>query len=95
MKRTIALVLALAAGTAAVASDDNGSVDAATIDAIKTQLSLEGYEVLEIEAEDGMFEAEAVKDGVEYEIYLDDQFNITVPISNRSGVDNNRSLLTA
>lgn len=76
MKRIIALALAIAAGTAAYASEGHGTVDAATQDAIRAQLTADGYEVRKIETEDGMYEAYALKDGARYEIYLDADLNV-------------------
>lgn len=76
MKRIIALVLAITAGTAVIASEPHGNVDAATQDAIRAQLTEHGYDVRKIEAEDGMYEAYALKDGQQFEIYLDAELNV-------------------
>jgi hypothetical protein len=70
MTRIIALALAIAAGSMAHASDDK-AVDATKANAIKAQLTEQGYEVRKVEMEDGMYEAYAMKDGERYEIYLD------------------------
>lgn len=76
MTRIIALALAIAAGGAALASEDYGRLDAATEEAIRTQLVADGYEVRKIEAEDGLYEAYAMKDGQRYEIYFDRDLKI-------------------
>lgn len=76
MKRIIALLLAITAGTTALASETHGQLDAATQNTIRTQLTEAGYEVRKIEADDGMYEAYALKDGKRYEIYLDREFNV-------------------
>lgn len=75
MTRIIALALAIAAGTIAHASD-NMMLDTAKAEAIKTQLTEQGYEVRKVEVEDGMYEAYAMKDGERYEIYLDADLNV-------------------
>lgn len=72
MTRIIALALAITAGSMAHASDDEyGKVDPAKAEQIRTQLSDQGYEVRDIEMDDGRYEVYALKDGVRYEIYLD------------------------
>ncbi|QFT92785.1 hypothetical protein FIU86_08010 [Roseovarius sp. THAF9] len=76
MTRIIALALVIFAGGIASASDDDGKLDMAKADQIKTQLTAEGYEVRKVEMEDGMYEAYAMKDGERYEIYLDSDLNI-------------------
>ena len=76
MTRIIALALAIAAGTLAHASDDDIMPDTAKAEAIKAQLTEQGYEVRKIEMEDGLYEAYAMKDGERYEIYLDAGLNI-------------------
>ena len=76
MTRIIALALAITAGSAALASGSYDKIDPATQDAIRAQLSEQGYEVRKIEADDGMFEAYAIKDGERYEIYLDRDLSI-------------------
>lgn len=72
MKRIIATALAITAGTGALASDDYGALDTD----IRGKLTAEGYEVRKIEAEDGRYEAYALKDGDRYEIYLDRDLKI-------------------
>ncbi|UWQ77675.1 PepSY domain-containing protein [Leisingera sp. S132] len=71
--KLIALALTLPAA-AALASETAISADAET--KIRSVLTSQGFEVTEVEAEDGMFEAEATKDGKEYEFYLNDQFEV-------------------
>lgn len=76
MTRIIALALAITAGGFASASEDDGKLDLAKAEEIKTQLSAEGYEVRKVEMEDGLYEAYAMKDGERYEIYLDADLNV-------------------
>ena len=75
MTRIIATALAIFAGGLAAASDD-AMPDAATRDAIESKLAGQGYDVRRIEAEDGMYEAYALKDGERYEIHLDGDLDI-------------------
>ncbi|MFU8834090.1 PepSY domain-containing protein [Roseovarius autotrophicus] len=75
MKRIIALVLAISLGGAALASDYK-KIDPATTDAITATLTEQGYEVRRVKKDDGLYEAYAVKDGVKYEIYLNEKFEI-------------------
>jgi len=75
MTRIIATALAIFAGGLAAASDD-ATPDAATRDAIESKLAGQGYDVRRIEAEDGMYEAYALKDGERYEIHLDGDLDI-------------------
>jgi hypothetical protein len=63
------LALAIALPGVALASPDE-PVPQETQAAIRTMLEAEGYEVRQIEREDGMFEAYALKDGERYEIYI-------------------------
>lgn len=65
-----ALALALALPGMALASPDD-RVSEETRTAIRTMLEAQGYEVRQIEREDGGYEAYALKDGNRYEIYLD------------------------
>ncbi len=76
MTRIIVLALAIAAGSAAVASEGHGKIDPATEEAIRTQLTADGYDVRKIETEDGLYEAYALKDGERYEIYFDADLKI-------------------
>lgn len=75
MTRIIALALALSLGSLAQASDD-GQIDPAKAEAIKSTLGEQGYDVRRIKTEDGLYEAYAMKDGVKYEIYLDDALKV-------------------
>lgn len=70
-----ALALAIALPGMALASPDT-PVTEETQTAIRTMLEAEGYEVRQIEAEDGMFEAYALKDGERYEIYINAEMQI-------------------
>ncbi|OBY28217.1 PepSY domain-containing protein [Leisingera sp. JC1] len=71
--KLLALALSLPAATA-FASE--GPISSETETKIRELLAGQGFEVTEIEAEDGMFEAEATKDGKEYEFLLNDQFEV-------------------
>ncbi len=64
-------------GAAVFASDDYLRLGSETKAEITEQLTQEGYEVRKIEVEDGYYEAYAIKDGVRYEIYLDENLKIT------------------
>jgi len=69
------LALALALPGAAFATSDE-AVPADTAAAIRTMLEAEGYGVRQIEREDGMFEAYALKDGQRYELYINAEMQI-------------------
>lgn len=75
MTRIIALALAVTLGGMAQASD-SAPVDSAKADAIKATLTEQGYDVRRIKTEDGLYEAYAMKDGVKYEIYLNDTLDV-------------------
>ena len=75
MTRIIALSLALALGGAVHASD-YAKVDPAKAEAIKTILTEQGYDVRRVKSENGLYEAYAMKDGVKYEIYLNEVLEI-------------------
>ncbi len=79
MKRLIALALAISTGAAAAIASDSQTtpVDDATTQAITQTLMGQGYQVTEIEAEDGGFEAYAMKDGTFFEIELNADLAIT------------------
>jgi hypothetical protein len=78
-KKTMIAVLATAAiaGTSitAFASEDD-AVSVETQNQIRTTLEEQGYEVRKIKAEDGMYEAYAMKNGKRLEIYLDGDMKI-------------------
>ena len=71
--KLLALALTLPAA-AAFASGAAPSPETET--KIRNLLTGQGYEVTEIEAEDGMFEAEATKDGKAFEFYLNEQLEV-------------------
>ena len=71
--KLLALAIALPAA-AAMASETAPSPD--TEAKIRDLLTGQGYEVTEIEAEDGLFEAEATKNGKAYEFHLNDQIEV-------------------
>lgn len=77
MTRIIALALALALslGNIAQASDDK-IIDPAKAEEIKTSLGAQGYDVRRIKTEDGLYEAYAMKDGIKYELYLNEALEI-------------------
>lgn len=77
MNRTLPAALALAIalpGVALATSDD--MVPQESQAAIRTMLQSEGYEVRQIEREDGMYEAYALKNGERYEIYINAEMQI-------------------
>ena len=69
------LALSLTLPGVAMASSD-AEVPAETQAAIRTMLAEQGYEVRQIQTEDGLFEAYALKDGKRYEIYINGQMEI-------------------
>lgn len=71
--KLLALALALPAA-AAFASD--GAPNAETQAKILELLTGQGYDVRKIEAEDGQYEAYAVKDGKKYELYLNGKIEV-------------------
>ncbi|WP_306154355.1 PepSY domain-containing protein [Roseovarius sp. MMSF_3281] len=71
MTRIIALTLAIAAGTVAHASDDYMRIDPSKADQIETRMTEKGYDLRKIEMDDGMYEVDAIKNGVRYEFNLD------------------------
>lgn len=70
----LALVLPAAAFASGVTSATQPSAEVVT--QIHQALQAEGMEVQEIELENDGFEVEAVKDGLEFEIYMDAGLNI-------------------
>lgn len=81
MKRLAAFALAsalfFAAMPDAIASgDDYRRLDPQTEQAIRDRLTEQGYDVRRIKAEDGKYEAYALKDGKRLEIYLNDKLEI-------------------
>jgi hypothetical protein len=79
LKKSYALIPAVVIslyGIAAFASEDDLRLNSETKTEITEQLTQEGYEVRKIEAEDGFYEAYAIKNGVRYEIYLDKNLKI-------------------
>ena len=75
MKQILALILALALGQMALASD-GAKLDDAKVAEIKATLTEQGYDVRRVKTEDGMYEAYAMKDGERVEIYLNDKLEI-------------------
>ncbi|MEP1930166.1 MAG: PepSY domain-containing protein [Paracoccaceae bacterium] len=74
---TLAVCAVLALPVAgAMASDNDIQITDEVTQSIENKLTAEGYEVSEIEFEDGLYEAEAEKDGQEYEIVLNSEFEI-------------------
>ncbi len=63
-------------------SDDNGNwrlgrIEPAVAERIKSQLEGEGYTVRRIKRDDGLIEVYAMKDGQRFELYLDENLQIT------------------
>lgn len=76
MKQTVK-ILALALSLPAAAALASGApVSPETEISIRDLLTGQGFQVKEIEAEDGLFEAEATKDGKSYEFYLNEQIEV-------------------
>lgn len=77
MKRILPAILALSLALPGVAlASSNAEVPADTQAAIRTMLEAQGYEVRQIQTEDGLYEAYALKDGKRYEIYINAQMEI-------------------
>ncbi len=72
--RFTAALLALALPTATLASGATTSLGKGP--EIRSLLSAQGFEVTEIDYEDGYFEAEAIRGGIEYDIYLTEDLEI-------------------
>jgi len=70
----LAAAFILPASFAAASNDGMISEDVQA--QIRTTLTEQGYEVRQIEMEDGMIEVYALKDGQRFELYLDDAYNI-------------------
>jgi hypothetical protein len=71
----ICSVLALPVASAMASGEQEQLTDEVT-QSIRTKLTAEGYEVGEIEIEDGLYEAEAQKDGQQFEVHLNAAFEI-------------------
>lgn len=76
LSKTAALLALALALTAPAARAEDGAVDAATQARVEAAMTAQGYEVRKIEAEDGLIEVYAVKDGKTYEIFLDADLNV-------------------
>lgn len=70
---TTAIVVFMA--VPALASSSRGLTDEIRAQ-INATLSNQGYEVVRVKMEDGLYEAYARKDGQRFEVYLDKEFNI-------------------
>lgn len=66
-----ALALSVLTSSVALASGDEGKVDAAIQEKLTAQLVAEGYEVRQFKAEDGLIEVYVVKDGKVQELWFD------------------------
>ena len=74
---TLAICSVLALPVAgAMASGEQEQLTHEVTQSIQTKLTAEGYEVGEIEIEDGLYEAEAQKDGQQFEVLLNAAFEI-------------------
>ncbi|MGI9373081.1 MAG: PepSY domain-containing protein [Hyphomicrobiales bacterium] len=71
-----ALIAASVALAPLALADSDEKVSSEVAEQITAKLKAQGYEVREIEKEDDMFEAEAVKDGKRFELELDQSFEI-------------------
>ena len=75
MKRT-AIALALLLPATAVLASDDAPVSAELEAQVAAILTAEGYELISLEMEDSGYEAEATRDGTEFEIALDENLAI-------------------
>lgn len=73
---SFALGLSMAAGTMALASSQDSISDEMRTK-ITAQLTADGYDVRKIEREDGMIEVYALKGDQRFEIYLDNELNVS------------------
>lgn len=69
----LAAMMLSASATLALASS---GVDAAKDAQIRADLTAQGYDVRKIKMENGMIEVYALKDGVKFELYLDENLKI-------------------
>ncbi|MFC6686889.1 PepSY domain-containing protein [Jhaorihella thermophila] len=70
----LALSIALPASSALASSDD--AVPQEIASQIKSKLQAEGHDVRRVKAEDGYYEAYAMKDGKKMEIYFDSNLEV-------------------
>lgn len=70
----VALILPAAAFASSVTPASEPSAE--VVSQIHEILSAQGYQVEEIELEDGGFEVETSKDGAAFEVYMDAELNI-------------------
>ena len=77
---TAAFGAALVFGSVVASAVDTNDVLGTEEAAIVAALQQDGYEVLEVEAEDGYLEAEVLRDGKEFEIYVDAETGKVVKI---------------
>ena len=74
---TLALLAASAASSGlAMASDSSVVLNDRNVEAVRTTLTQQGYEVGKVKLEDGYYEAYARKDGKKLEVLLDGDFKI-------------------
>lgn len=70
----IAITLGLTGGVARAADESMLTED--KIAEITALMVEQGYEVRSVQIEDGKYEVYAVKDGEQFELYLDDELNL-------------------
>jgi len=70
----IAITLGLTGGVARAA--DESMLTDEKVAEITALMVAQGYEVRSVQIEDGKYEVYAVKDGEQYELYLDDALNL-------------------
>lgn len=70
----IAITLGLTGGVARAA--DESMLTEEKVAEITALMVAQGYEVRSVQIEDGKYEVYAVKDGEQYELYLDDALNL-------------------
>lgn len=74
--RTTACILATAVVVPLTALASDAPVDPKFEAQIRETLTAQGYEVRKIEAEDGLYEAYALKDGKKMELYVNEKLEI-------------------
>lgn len=72
----ITALIAAATGATALQASNYGMISNEIRAQITDKLTAQGYDVRKIDAEDGMIEVYALKDGQRLELYLDTDLNI-------------------
>ncbi|WP_407493114.1 PepSY domain-containing protein [Pseudooceanicola sp. MF1-13] len=72
----LAALITATTGATALQASNYGMISQETRAQITEKLTAQGYDVRKIDAEDGMIEVYALKDGQRLELYLDKDLNI-------------------